>query len=494
MNGIGRRTFLAGFAAATVTGCSRPGTASPLASPSSTVPSAAAKGLPDADTMMGWIEEIVSKGVRRPGYDADEAATDRAIELMRSFGLTVRAEPVDVTRWEPTSWSLTVRPADGAEFDVACWPLPFAAPSDGREFELVGYDDANPSATLGRAALMNARLVQVPPDAVAALGSAPAEKSGRIFDPDGSFEDEVHTLPHTAGRNRIADGVFERGAAAFIGSLVDHPIDAHRYYVPYHGEALPGPGVWVSGSDGQRLEDLLQAGPVRVRIHVESTSQRVESRNVIGELGGVDDDIVMVGSHHDGPWASAVEDASGTALVLAQAAYWASVPQSERPHRLRFVLHAGHMCGATGHKAFVVDHADDWERTVVAIHLEHAALETDEATGHTTMSPRCTPRWFFTSRLPALETTVSTAIAAADLRRSMLVAPDAFGRNPPTDAGGLHRLGVPIVQFLAAPWYLFDSTDTIDHVDRDNLVPIGRAVVDIISSTAGVSPTQMRQG
>ena len=84
------------------------------------------------------------------------------------------------------------------------------------------------------------------------------------------------------------------------------------------------------------------------------------------------------------------------------------------------------------------------------------------------------------------------AIEATDLRRSLLVAPDALGDNPPTDAARLHLLGVPIVQFLGAPWYLFDAADTIDKVDRDGLVPLGRAVVRIIEATAGRSAADAR--
>ena len=53
----------------------------------------------------------------------------------------------------------------------------------------------------------------------------------------------------------------------------------------------------------------------------------------------------------------------------------------------------------------------------------------------------------------------------------MIVAPDAFGEQPPTDGAFYHREGVPIVQFLAAPFYLFDAMDTLDKIDRANLVP-----------------------
>lgn len=69
----------------------------------------------------------------------------------------------------------------------------------------------------------------------------------------------------------------------------------------------------------------------------------------------------------------------------------------------------------------------------------------------------------------------------------MIVAPDALGPNPTNDAAKRHDLCVPIVQLLAAPWYLFDKVDAIDKVDRDRLVPIGGAVIDIVASTMGIS-------
>lgn len=449
---------------------------------------------PDTDTMMGWIEEIVAQGVRRPGYAADTWTEDFVAAHLRDLGLDVHVEPVTVTRWEPRHWSLTVLPAGGEPaFEVDGFPLPYAAPADGLELDLVRHDPAAPATSAGRAALVDARLVRLPATAVAGFGGVPDDLAGRVYDPGGTLADHEHVLPHTVQRNRIADQVFAAGATAFVGTLLDHPTDSHRYFVPYHGEPLPGPGVWISGSDGERLHDLLARGPVRVRLDVESTSEPVESRNIVADLPGPegDDDVVLIGSHHDGPWASAVEDGTGIALVLAQAAHWAAVPRQERPHRLRFVLHAGHMCGGAGHDAYVRDHADDLDRIVLAVHLEHAALETPESAGG---EPACVPRWFFTSRIPELETTVARAIEGEDLRRSMLVAPDALGPNPPTDAAQLHSLGVPIVQLLAAPWYLFDEADTIDKVDRANLVPLTRAVIEIVASTATTTAAQMRSG
>jgi len=50
------------------------------------------------------------------------------------------------------------------------------------------------------------------------------------------------------------------------------------------------------------------------------------------------------------------------------------------------------------------------------------------------------------------------------------------------------------VHFLTAPMYLFDSCDTLDKIHIASLEPVGRAVVDVIDATAGVSAAAMRAG
>jgi hypothetical protein len=251
--------------------------------------------------------------------------------------------------------------------------------------------------------------------------------------------------------------------------------------------------VWISSSDGDRLGKMLHAGPVKVRLSVDARREMITSYNIIGELPGADDETVIIGSHHDGPWASAVEDGSGIALVLAQAAYWSQVPAAERPHRLLFLLNAGHMAGGAGQRTFVEEHRDLLERTVLEMHLEHTANEfTDEdgelrATGHPEV------RWWFTSDIPAVEAALRDAVESEDLRRSHMLRPTTFGEKPTTDGADFYLAGVPIVQFLAAPWYLFDSADTLDKIHRPSLVPVTRAAVRIVESTAGRSAAAMRK-
>ena len=49
------------------------------------------------------------------------------------------------------------------------------------------------------------------------------------------------------------------------------------------------------------------------------------------------------------------------------------------------------------------------------------------------------------------------------------------------------------MNFLTAPFYLFDEMDTLDKIHRPSLVPVTRAAIRIVESTAGVSAEGMRK-
>lgn len=314
----------------------------------------------------------------------------------------------------------------------------------------------------------------------------------RIIDPRNTFAGKLQVLPFAPRMQAVMEPAIAAGAAAYIGALSAYPGDSCEYYVPYDAVARPIPGVWIRGSDGARLRSMLDAGAVRIKLRVDAAHRQVTDHNVIGELSGADEDIIVIGSHHDGPWSSAVEDASGTALVLAQAAYWSKVPQSERPHRLLFLLNAGHMAGGRGSHTFIETHAQELKRTVLEIHLEHAAAEFAESNGEVVPTGEPEVRWFFTSRIPSLEAAVAEALETEGLDRSLILPPDAIGDRPTTDGGAFHRAGVPLVNFLTAPFYLFDAMDTMDKIHVPSLVPVTRATVRLIDSTAGISAAAMR--
>ena len=433
---------------------------------------------PTAEKMMEWIGTIVAQGIRRPAYPADRWVEEWSAQRLRDLGVTdVHLEPLQLPYWEPKRAELAV-----GDETFTGFPLPHAAGGDV-EAELMGEG----GDLAGRIAVSELELLRMPQSGFRLLATSTS-------DPDGDFDTLVQVRPFGARFREVMDPAIAAGAVGFVGLLTGFPWETRDYYVPYDAVARPIPGVWLSAGDGRRLLARLRDGAARARLTVEVDRRPATSHNVVGTLPGASDEWVIIASHHDAPWASAVEDASGIAMVLAQAAYWAARPRAERPHNLLFLLTAGHMAEAAGTRAFIAAHAARLPRVVLQVHLEHAARRCLAENGALVPTDEPEVRWWFTSRNPQLEAAVAAALVAHDLRRSLILRPDVFGPMPTTDGAYFHPAGVPLVHFHTAPMYLFDTSDTVDKIHVASLEPVGRAVTDIIAATAGLSAAAMRAG
>jgi hypothetical protein len=458
--------------------------------------------LPDEKTLFRWIERIHAQGIRRPGYPADRWAEQFLCDQLRGFGIeNVRLEPVELPYWEPRR-AVLIAEGNTDRFEIDCFPLPFSAPVQTGRFELAAFDANARSNVRDKASLYDVNLFRLPPAftvqrrPLEGEGGVPARvrEAGFVYDPRGTMKDAVQVLPFGLEIQHVMEPSIDAGAAAFVGVLRDYPGGGHDYYVPYDGIVRSIPGVWIGASDGARLRAMLETSPVRIELTVDAACAPITSHNVVGELPGADDEWVIIGTHHDGPWSSAVEDGSGMALVLAQAAYWSRVPAAQRPHRLVFLINAGHMAGGAGAHSFIERHRAELPRIVLEVHLEHTAREFVERNGRLVASGEPEPRWWFTSCNGALEEAVWNAIESENLERSLLMTPDAIAPIPTTDGGPFHAVNVPLVNFLTAPFYLFDRMDNLDKIDVPSLLPVTRATVRIIESTRNVSAAEMRAG
>ena len=448
-------------------------------------PGGGSNGLPTARRMMSWIREIVGRGIRRPGYAADRWVERWAADRFEEFGLDdVELEEVDITRWDPGPATLVVEPGNHR---FKGFPAPYTT-ADTVEAELASLTDETPAGSLaGKIGVYEFSPLVLPGSAQKGLGTA-------SYDPDGALESVRQILPFNGGFNNVLDPALTAEADGFVGLLTGFPWNTRDYYVPYDGEDRDITAAWLSGDDGRRLLELMTAGATRARVEVEAERSDVVTHNVVGTLPGASDEWVIVASHHDGPWASAVEDGSGISLVLAQAAYWSEVPAARRPHNMLFLLSGAHMFGGAGTAGFVETREDFVDHVVLEVHLEHAARQCVGEDGRLVPTEDPEVRWWFTSQNPALEATVQAALAAQDLRRSVVYRPDVFFETPPTDGAAFHAAGVPVVHFLTAPMYLFDKRDTIDKIHEASLEPLSRAAIRIIEATQGVSASAMRAG
>jgi hypothetical protein len=438
-------------------------------------------------TQLGWIEQVVAEGVRRPGSAADRRVEDWLVERLLELGLSVTCDEVAHPVWDGGSAELVVTGAtSGTTSRYDGFALPFTLPTELVGAELVRWDPARPETARGRVVVREVTLAELPYDVLSPVAS-------RVVDPGGTLAGHVQQLPLPPEMGSVADAAVAAGAVGFVGVLKGMPWRTSSYYVPYDAVDRPLAALWLDAVDGAGLLALLDDEPLTATLRVTATRTDGTSRNVLATLPGPGEEWVVVGSHHDAPWASAVEDGTGIAMVLAQAAYWAAVPEASRPHRMLFVLTAGHLAGAAGTFDLMQRHRDLLDSTVLAIHLEHAAAEvTAGEDGPPVATGRPEPRWWFTSTDPALEESVATAVAGEGLDRSLVLHPETFMEHPPTDGGPLHLADVPLVSFLTAPVYLFDPQDTLDKVHQPSLEPIARAVVRILADTAGRTAAEVR--
>jgi hypothetical protein len=95
-------------------------------------------------------------------------------------------------------------------------------------------------------------------------------------------------------------------------------------------------------------------------------------------------------------------------------------------------------------------------------------------------------------RVPRVEAAVLEALEVEEVDRAVLLAPEAVGGQLPVGGAAYHGEGVPSVEIVAAPPYLFDRTDTPDKVDQDGLVHLTRATIRILHATAGITARDWR--
>lgn len=434
--------------------------------------------VPSKDKMMRWITEIFNQGIRRPGYPADNLVENWVKEKFENLGLQdITMDSVPIRKWEAEIGNIRIWPVDNPDQaqDLPCFPLPYSQATDGVEAELCRICDIGNLA--GKIAVYDMEFINLPTKILKLW-------SKRYYDPGHEFSYLSQMLPFDLlGPYAMAPAI-NANASGFVGILGNYPRETHDYYVPYDAKIRDLPAVWVSPENGKKILELMDSGPATAKVSYQGAASDSFSHNITATLPGMSDEWIVIGTHHDGPWSSAVEDASGMALVLAQAKYWSQIPKKQRPHNIMFLMNCGHMSGGAGTKAFVERNEAFLKNVVAAIHLEHVAVDVIGESGELIPTNEPVVRWWFTSRIKPLQDITKKAFVTEKLHRSIVMPPDGFppgSDRPPTDAAPYHAAAVPFVSLLAAPVYLFDSADTLDKIHQESLEPLSRAVIRIVN-------------
>jgi hypothetical protein len=451
--------------------------------------------IPSAETIYSWIERLCQTAHRRPGTPEGHAAERWVADCMREIGVeNVNLHAVPMTVWNAENWSLNVDGDEIASFfimntgstgpDGVTAPLVYVGEGAAANFDqediagkIVVADMPFPTMPTGLIMkFMRAAYAISDPDGDINLGYGQCLPFIRSTFIGGTDE-------NSAPPNDVYWQSFKRGAAAVCLILRDQPSNSNTHYGPYDGIMKPLPGLWIGKRDGARLRELARQSKEAALILDTRTDPGV-MHNVWGVLPGMSDEVILVTSHHDSPFEGATEDGSGTASVLAQAWAWARGPKERRPKTLVFVVDSGHFYGSLGGHAFAQEHKDIMERTKVLITLEHlAAKEVEEKDGEYTE----TGRQAFTVMFTSSETQViAAAMKALDKTKPRLVASipsDFFAPVPTSDASGyVLEAGLPVISWIGCPYYLLDAHDTLDKIDKSQLVPVTQTATELVKT------------
>lgn len=408
------------------------------------------------------LESLTTEiGPRMPGSDDEARAREWGVRTFRELGFkNVRIETFDMPYWERLHERAEIVAPFAQELKATALGNSVATPEGGVTGEIVRF------RTLPE--LQDAPMTGL---------------EGKIV-----FVDEVMTRTQdgsgygwaVAKRSGAANEAARRGAAAAIirsagTSRVRTP---HTGNMRYAEDVSPVPIAAISNPDADQLMRAMERadGPVEVRLEISVRTQTsVQSGNVIGEIPGRSDEVIVIGGHLDS-WdhgTGAVDDAAGIAITVAAAKLIDELPG--RPQRtIRVIMWGAEEVGLLGARAYAEAYADELDKHILA-------SESDFGAG---------PVWQFRSGFGE-ESLPKAKVYQKALRRIGIGPGDNNAVGGP-DVIPLREKGVPAFRLRQDGRDYFDlhhtQEDTIDKVDPEALkqnVAAWAATVYIASELEG---------
>ena len=264
--------------------------------------------------------------IRTGGSPAEKKAAEYIAEEVRKLGLTPTLESFDVEMSTMQNACLTV---------------------DGREIPCKGY-------RLCGSGTVEAPLYYMTTTDKTALKGA----KGKIVLLDGAL------------RYWLYQDLLEAGAVGFItytnnANYPDDDIDDKELRPHVHqGNKLLGVNIHVRSA-----VDMVKHDGKTAKITVEQEEYTGKSHNVLLEMAGESDEVIMFSAHYDSTPLSqgAYDNMSGTVGLLGIAEYFLTHPHKRT---LRFLWCGSEERGLLGSKAYVKTHEAELEKIVLNINLD----------------------------------------------------------------------------------------------------------------------------
>jgi hypothetical protein len=315
----------------------------------------------DGDHIKEYVNKIVSFSIkdrddgnilwgRTAGTKNDVLVEDWVAAKFKEIGLEdVHKQSFDLPpQWFPTHWSMTASGSGQALTFKTLRASGSAVPPGGFDLEPVWVGLGTESDFAGRD--VKGKLVVI------------------------WSEPTPGVISNSAGWMGSAKRAKEKGAAAVLINLAI-PGNYEIQVAPNPRSAEGLPTFTMGTDDTNALRKLMEKGPVKVHAeyNFEMRSGLTDS-TVWGTLPGMTDENIIVIAHHDAVFTGALDNASGMAVMIGLAEYFAKIPKEQRRRTIRFATTAGHHNGSFGVKWMHDSRATFLDKTVLAINVEHVSV------------------------------------------------------------------------------------------------------------------------
>ncbi|GJL95190.1 MAG: peptidase M28 [Hyphococcus sp.] len=407
------------------------------------------------------LESLTTEiGPRLPGSDDEARARDWGVAKMKALGFkNVRIETFEMPYWERISESAEIVSPYPQALKITALGNSVSTPEGGLTGEVVRFPT-----------LLD--LVDAP------LGGL----QRKIV-----FVDEVMTKTQdgsgygwaVAKRSGAANEAAKRGAAAAIirSSGTSAGRSPHTGMMRYEEDVTPIPTAALSNPDADLLARALKsAGKAEIKLDISTLKKDTTiSGNVIGEIPGRSDELIVIGGHLDS-WdlgTGAVDDGAGIAITMAAAKRVGDL-RGKPGRTIRVVMWGAEEVGLFGGRAYAEAHKDELDK-------HYFASESDFGAGRI---------WQFRSGFG--ESEIGKAKVFEKALRRLGVGPGRNTSNGGPDVSPISALGVPVATLGqdGSDYFNLHHTmeDTFDKIKLDDLqqnVAAWTAMIYIASEMEG---------
>jgi hypothetical protein len=302
-------------------------------------------------------------------------------------------------------------------------------------------------------------------------------------------------LNHTASWNGALNRALNSGAAmvlfvsGFPGNVTHFIFNGQTPGAAQMGPLTPVPAMTVGEKDGAAVRETIEHdenAKIRMRLDVKIESG-LKTGTVWATLPGQSDETIIVMAHHDAYFDGALDNASGMAMMLEIARYYAAIPKAQRPRTMVFLdTPSHHSPGIVGSTWIRLNMKDFLSKVAFIVNCEHTAQTQIYFTGSgLTTSDTVGARRWYAGGSPAFQKVVT------DNFREFGVA--LYSTPEAAPGGDLSQLYMTAPAFhIIDQIFYHTNLDTSDWTPASAMGTVARAYLKIIDTANKMSFDEIR--